>query len=391
MKKITVVGIGFVGLGNGLILSRNNEVVMHDVDINKVNLINSKISPVEDSLAEEMMKTEKLNLRATLDKTDAYNNTDYVIISVPTDYNPETQYFNTKIIESVIKDVIQFAPEKTTIIIKSTIPIGYVEKTKKKFNMANIIFSPEFLREGTAVYDNLNPSRIILGEDSERARIFADLLVTGADKKDINVLFMNNTEAEAVKLFSNGYLAMRVAFFNELDNYCIINNLNTGDIINGVGADSRIGSHYNNPSFGFGGLCYPKDSKQLKANYSNVPNSLITAIVESNLIRKNLITNEILNTESEIIGIHRLIMKHGSENFRSSAILEIIDNLVSAGKEIIIYEPVIKQDNFEGIKIINNLEEFKSLSDLIITNRFDVELEDVKNKVYTRDVYTSDV
>lgn len=389
--KITVVGIGFVGLGTGLVLSRKNEVVMHDVDSNKVNLINSKITPVEDSLAEKMMREENLNLRATLDKTDAYDNTDYVIISVPTDYNPETQYFNTKIIESVIKDVTQYAPEKTTIIIKSTIPIGYVEKTKKKFGINNIVFSPEFLREGTAVYDNLNPSRIILGEDSERARIFADLLVSGADKEDINVLFMNNTEAEAVKLFSNGYLAMRVAFFNELDNYCIINKLNTGDIINGVGADTRIGTHYNNPSFGFGGLCFPKDSKQLKANYSNVPNSLISAIVESNIIRKNLITNEILNTDAEVIGIHRLVMKHGSENFRSSAILEIIDNLISAGKEVIIYEPVIKEKDYEGIRIVNNLEEFKKLSDLIVTNRCDKELEDVKHKVYTRDVFTSDV
>ena len=389
--KITVVGIGFVGLGTGLVLSRKNEVVMHDVDSNKIDLINSKITPVEDSLAEKMMKDENLNLRATLDKTDAYKDTDFVIISVPTDYNPETQYFNTKIIENVIKDVIQYASEKTTIVIKSTIPIGYVEKTKKKFGINNIIFSPEFLREGTAVYDNLNPSRIILGEDSERARIFADLLVSGADKKDINVLFMNNTEAEAVKLFSNGYLAMRVAYFNELDNYCIVNKLNTGDIINGVGADPRIGNYYNNPSFGFGGLCYPKDTKQLKANYSNVPNALISAIVESNIIRKNLITNEILNTDCEVIGIHRLIMKHGSENFRSSAILEIIDNLVSAGKEVIIYEPVIKDDNYEGIRIVNDLTEFKKLSNLIITNRSDKELEDVIDKVYTRDVFTSDM
>ena len=389
--KITVVGIGFVGLGTGLVLSRKNEVVMHDVDSNKIDLINSKITPVEDSLAEKMMKDENLNLRATLDKTDAYKDTDFVIISVPTDYNPETQYFNTKIIENVIKDVIQYASEKTTIVIKSTIPIGYVEKTKKKFGINNIIFSPEFLREGTAVYDNLNPSRIILGEDSERARIFADLLVSGADKKDINVLFMNNTEAEAVKLFSNGYLAMRVAYFNELDNYCIVNKLNTGDIINGVGADPRIGNYYNNPSFGFGGLCYPKDTKQLKANYSNVPNALISAIVESNTIRKNLITNEILNTDCEVIGIHRLIMKHGSENFRSSAILEIIDNLVSAGKEVIIYEPAIKDNNYEGIRIVNDLTEFKKLSNLIITNRNDKELEDVIDKIYTRDVFTSDI
>ena len=389
--KITVVGIGFVGLGTGLVLSRKNEVVMHDVDNNKVNLINSKITPVEDSLAEKMMREENLNLRATLDKTDAYDNTDYVIISVPTDYNPETQYFNTKIIESVIKDVTQYAPEKTTIIIKSTIPIGYVEKTKKKFGINNIVFSPEFLREGTAVYDNLNPSRIILGEDSERARIFADLLVSGADKEDINVLFMNNTEAEAVKLFSNGYLAMRVAFFNELDNYCIVNKLNTGDIINGVGADPRIGNYYNNPSFGYSGICLPKDTKQLKANYSNIPNAIISAVVESNEIRKNLVTNEILNTESEIIGIHRLIVKNGSENFRSSAILEIIDNLISAGKEIIIYEPIVKEDNYDGIRIVNNLEEFKKVSNLIVANRYDKELEDVKDKVYTRDVFTSDV
>ena len=389
--KITVVGIGFVGLGTGLVISRKNEVVMHDVDNNKVNLINSKITPVEDSLAEKMMREENLNLRATLDKTDAYDNTDYVIISVPTDYNPETQYFNTKIIESVIKDVTQYAPEKTTIIIKSTIPIGYVEKTKKKFGINNIVFSPEFLREGTAVYDNLNPSRIILGEDSERARIFADLLVSGADKEDINVLFMNNTEAEAVKLFSNGYLAMRVAFFNELDNYCIVNKLNTGDIINGVGADPRIGNYYNNPSFGYSGICLPKDTKQLKANYSNIPNAIISAVVESNEIRKNLVTNEILNTESEIIGIHRLIVKNGSENFRSSAILEIIDNLISAGKEIIIYEPIVKEDNYDGIRIVNNLEEFKKVSNLIVANRYDKELEDVKDKVYTRDVFTSDV
>ena len=391
MKKITVVGIGFVGLSNGLILSKNNIVQMLDVDQNKIDCINKRISPIEDSLANEFLKDEKLNISATNDKNDAYSNADYIIISVPTDYNPETNYFNTKLIELVIKDIIEINPT-AMVVIKSTIPIGYVNKLKSKFNFDNIMFSPEFLREGTAVYDNLYPSRIIVGEDSERARIFANILAEASNIKDtVEILYMNNTEAEAVKLFSNSYLAMRVAYINELDMYCEINNLNTKDVLLGMGADKRIGSHYNNPSFGYSGYCFPKDTKQLKANFSKVPNAIISAIVESNDVRKEFITNQILATDVDTIGVYRLVMKEGSDNFRSSAIIDIIENLRSAGKEVIIYEPGIKDTKFDGTEILNNLSEFKSKCDIILANRINEDIKDVKEKVYTRDIFTSDI
>lgn len=391
MKKITVVGIGFVGLSNGLILSKNNIVQMLDVDQNKIDCINKRISPIEDSLANDFLKDEKLNISATNNKNEAYLNADYIIISVPTDYNPETNYFNTKLIELVIKDIIEINPT-AMVVIKSTIPIGYVSKLKSKFNFENIMFSPEFLREGTAVYDNLYPSRIIVGEDSERARVFANILAEASNIKDtVEILYMNNTEAEAVKLFSNSYLAMRVAYINELDMYCEINNLNTKDVLLGMGADKRIGSHYNNPSFGYSGYCFPKDTKQLKANFSKVPNAIISAIVESNDVRKEFITNQILATDVDTIGIYRLVMKEGSDNFRSSAIIDIIENLKSAGKEVIIYEPGIKDSNFDGVEILNNLSEFKSKCDIILANRINEDIKDIKEKVYTRDIFTSDV
>lgn len=391
MKKITVVGIGFVGLSNGLILSKNNIVQMLDVDQNKIDCINKRISPIEDSLANDFLKDEKLNISATNNKNEAYLNADYIIISVPTDYNPETNYFNTKLIELVIKDIIEINPT-AMVVIKSTIPIGYVNKLKSKFNFDNIMFSPEFLREGTAVYDNLYPSRIIVGEDSERARVFANILAEASNIKDtVEILYMNNTEAEAVKLFSNSYLAMRVAYINELDMYCEINNLNTKDVLLGMGADKRIGSHYNNPSFGYSGYCFPKDTKQLKANFSKVPNAIISAIVESNDVRKEFITNQVLATDVDTIGIYRLVMKEGSDNFRSSAIIDIIENLRSAGKEVIIYEPGIKDTKFDGTEILNNLSEFKSKCDIILANRINEDIKDVKEKVYTRDIFTSDI
>lgn len=391
MKKITVVGIGFVGLSNGLILSKNNNVLMLDVDQNKIDCINNRISPIEDSLANDFLKDESLNISATNDKYIAYKDSDYIIISVPTDYNPETNYFNTKLIELVIKDIIEINPD-AMVVIKSTIPIGYVNKIKTKFNFNNIMFSPEFLREGTAVYDNLYPSRIILGEDSERARTFANLLAEASLIKDtVQILYMNNTEAEAVKLFSNSYLAMRVAYFNELDMYCETNNLNTKDVILGMGADKRIGSHYNNPSFGYSGYCFPKDTRQLRANFSNVPNAIISAIVESNQLRKDFITNQIINTNADTIGVYRLVMKHGSDNYRSSAIIDIIESLQSAGKDIIIYEPVISESEFEGNQVCNNLQEFKSKCDIILANRIDENLKDISDKVYTRDIFTSDI
>ena len=391
MKKITVVGIGFVGLSNGLILSKNNIVQMLDVDQNKIDCINKRISPIEDSLANDFLKDEKLNISATNNKNEAYLNADYIIISVPTDYNPETNYFNTKLIELVIKDIIEINPT-AMVVIKSTIPIGYVNKLKSKFNFDNIMFSPEFLREGTAVYDNLYPSRIIVGEDSERARVFANILAEASNIEDtVEILYMNNTEAEAVKLFSNSYLAMRVAYINELDMYCEINNLNTKDVLLGMGADKRIGSHYNNPSFGYSGYCFPKDTKQLKANFSKVPNAIISAIVESNDVRKEFITNQVLATDVDTIGIYRLVMKEGSDNFRSSAIIDIIENLRSAGKEVIIYEPGIKDTKFDGTEILNNLSEFKSKCDIILANRINEDIKDVKEKVYTRDIFTSDI
>ncbi len=387
--KVTVAGTGYVGLANAVLLAQHNEVVALDIVEEKVELINNKQSPIADNEIEDFFATKELNIRATTNAEEAFKGAEYVVISTPTDYDPEEHFFDTSSVETVIGQVLEINPE-ATIVIKSTVPVGFTEQMRKEFDADNIMFSPEFLREGQALFDNLHPSRIIIGEQSERAQRFATLLAEGAVKKDIPMLFTDSTEAEATKLFANTYLAMRVSFFNELDTYSELNGLDTKQIVEGIGHDPRIGDHYNNPSFGYGGYCLPKDTRQMLANFEGVPNNIINAIVASNDTRKDHIAKMIADRNPETVGIYRLTMKTDSDNFRQSAIQDVIERLKAADINVVVYEPVLEEDEFDGLRVVKDFAEFKQVSDVIVANRLNPDLEDVREKVYTRDLFSRD-